>query len=150
MSVNNVIIKSSNYINDLLLFGDEKLKSKNKAVDATLFSAVLLSSTNIVFAQGSGSGGMGSIVGKFVKQVAALRKQLVILGTSIAAISLVICAIIFIASKNERKMEAAKDWAKRIAVGYVCLLLVVVFVSFLQEWGKGLDNSVDSGGDSWK
>lgn len=150
MSVNNVIIKSSNYINDLLLFGNEKLKSKNKAVDATLFSAVLLSSTNIVFAQGSGSGGMGSIIGKFVKQVAALRKQLVILGTSITAISLVICAIIFIASKNERKMEAAKDWAKRIAVGYVGLLLVVVFVSFLQEWGKGLDNSVDSGGDSWK
>ena len=136
----------NNRFNNSIILDDNK-----NSLGVGFITAMLLGSASATgFAAGSDGGDMKSIFKKFIDQFAVLRKELVIVSTGLAALLAVVCGIMIMVSKDEKKVGAAKEWLKRILVIFVFILAVTSIISLVGNFGQGLQENGDKMGDQWR
>lgn len=65
--------------------------------------------------------------------ISSIYSNLVLLATIIAATAAVIALLIRMISKNQRAVEEANSWLKRIAISYVLINAIGLMATFLED-----------------
>lgn len=142
----NVLNKLNNKFNTLSVNAFDK----KKAISGIAGMTVLGATTVPLFAAGENSGGGGGgAFDKIAKAIAEVFKDFYNSAKgiiSIIAIGLiVVCLILRLVSKDQRKVDEATAWMKRIIITWLCFLFLGVFQELIEDIGDkhGSDASMD-------
>lgn len=141
----NVLNKLNNKFNTLSVNAFDKKKS---AISGIAGMTVLGAATVPLFAAGENGGGgafkaITDTIQKVFKEFYDAAKGVV----SIIAIGLiVVCLILRLISKDQRKVDEATAWLKRIIITWLCFLFLGVFQQLIEDIGSN-GGEVNMSGD---
>lgn len=142
----NVLNKLNNKFNTLSVNAFDK----KKAISGIAGMTVLGATTVPLFAAGENSGGGGSgAFNDIAKAIASVFKDFYNAAkgiVSIIAIGLIIvCLLLRLISKDQRKVDEATAWMKRIIITWLCFMFLGTFQQLIESIGKehGSDASMD-------
>lgn len=74
----------------------------------------------------------------------SVYRAVMAVATVIAVAIIALCFVLRMVSKNPRTAEEATSWMKRVAISWVCLMLISIFINF----GLGLVESTGANTDN--
>lgn len=118
----------------------EKEKSASGAVKAYYagLAAVgaMAASASPLFAT-TGSAGLKNIFNKVSSGLQDIYTQIITISTVVAVAFVAVCLIIRMVSKNQRSVEEATSWIKRIVITWLILNLLSFFVTYANDLTTG-------------
>ena len=112
----------------------EKEKSANNVVKG-YYSA--LAAVGAVAAATSPLFAIGDIFDKVSDSLKSVYKEIITISSVVAITFIAICLIIRMVSKNQRSVEEATSWAKRIALTWLILNLLSYVLAYGEELTEG-------------
>ena len=112
----------------------EKEKSANNVVKG-YYSA--LAAVGAVAAATSPLFAIGDIFDKVSDSLKSVYKEIIAISSVVAITFIAICLIIRMVSKNQRSVEEATSWAKRIALTWLILNLLSYVLAYGEELTEG-------------
>ena len=100
--------------------------SKKAFASLSIFSLVLASNIQSVFAY--------KVTDNFIKLFNSIHTDLLKFSTAAAAVTIVICALTILFSKNDRATQMSWDWGKRIVIAYFVILCSKPLINFIAEF----------------
>lgn len=120
----------------------EKEKSANNIVKSYYAGLAALSA---VVAASSPLFALDNIFGKVSSSLKNVYGKIMGISSVVAITFIAVCLIIRMVSKNQRSVEEATSWAKRITITWLILNLL----SFFLAYGKELTEGGQVGEDDW-
>ena len=109
------------------------VKIKNTVRGVIIFMMTFFFSATSVFADETSATTTASIWTNVFNAISSIYSNLVLLATIIAATAAVIALLIRMISKNQRAVEEANSWLKRIAISYVLINAIGLMATFLEN-----------------
>lgn len=100
-------------------------------IGLVLCATMVLMSPLVVYA-----GGTGTIDGVFTRantQMQAVLRQIRTISTIVAALFLAVCFIMKMFSKNQKSVDEANAWIKRILIAWACMNAIGFILGFVQD-----------------
>lgn len=112
----------------------EKVKTlANRCVTSVgIFSMMLATTINTSFAAKKASESHYTITDNFITIFNNIRDDLIKFSSAAAAVCIIVCLLTLVFVKNERAVQMAWDWLKRIIICYVCIISIVSLISFAE------------------
>ena len=107
------------------------LKVRNTVRCVIVFMMTFFCTATTVFAEETTT--TASIWTNVFNAISRIYSNLVLLATIIAATAAVIALLIRMISKNQRAVEEANSWLKRIAISYVLINAIGLMATFLED-----------------
>lgn len=108
------------------------MKIRNAFRFVTVFLITMFCTATTVFAEETAAT-TTSIWTNVFNAISSIYSNLVLLATIIAATAAVIALLIRMISKNQRAVEEANSWLKRIAISYVLINAIGLLATFLED-----------------
>ena len=104
-----------------------------RKLDKAFITASIVSSMIVPAFAAEAGGGAGSLTGAITNLTSQITSALTGIISGIAVAALGICILIWFISKDEKKVQGAFDWGKRILIGYLLFLLINPIIAFVQS-----------------
>lgn len=101
---------------------------------------MILFSAQMAFAQGTGggnSGGGNTIWTQFSNVMRDIYTQLLGISTILAVTAAAVALIVRMVSRNQRAVDEATSWLKRIVITWIILNTMGFFIAYIQPWLAG-------------
>lgn len=126
----------------------DKEKSASKAVKGYYAGigavAALAMASSPMFAASSG---LSNIFKKVSESLKDVYKNIIGISSVIAVVFISICLVIRMVSKNQRSVEEATAWIKRIVITWLILNLLTFFLTYGQDLVQG--GQFDNANNDW-
>jgi uncharacterized membrane protein YozB (DUF420 family) len=107
-----------------------------RSVIATVI--MFLFSVQMAYAQGTGNNsGGGTIWTQFSNVMRDIYTQLLGISTILAVTAAAVALIVRMVSRNQRAVDEATSWLKRIVVTWIILNTMGFFIAYIQPWLAG-------------
>ena len=104
-----------------------------RKLDKAFITASIVSSMIVPAFAAEAGGGAGTLTGAITSLTSQITSALTGVISGIAVAALGICILIWFVSKDEKKVQGAFDWGKRILIGYLLFLLINPIIAFVQS-----------------
>lgn len=111
----------------------EKEQSSNSLVKAYYGLVGFLATAALATMPAAANGGLKTIFEKVSASLKDVYKEVVGISTVVAVTFIAICLLIRMFSKNQRAVEEASAWIKRIAITWCILNGLAFFVTYFQD-----------------